>query len=69
MDLKLQKNYLIRGIIHCETGMHIGGVAESLKIGGTDSPVIMNRMTNRPYIPGSSIKRQNAVIARIEARG
>jgi len=56
MDLKFQKNYLISGIIHCETGMHIGDVTESLKIGGTDSYVIMNRMTNRPYIPGSSIK-------------
>ncbi|MDD1730335.1 MAG: type III-A CRISPR-associated RAMP protein Csm3 [Methanospirillum sp.] len=54
--MKLQKNYLIRGKIVCETGMHIGGVSESLKIGGTDSPVIMNRMTNMPYIPGSSIK-------------
>jgi len=54
--MKLQKNYLINGILRCETGMHIGGVAESLKIGGTDSPVIMNRMTNLPYIPGSSIK-------------
>lgn len=54
--MQLVKNYIIRGKIVCETGMHIGGVSESLKIGGTDSPVIMNRMTNRPYIPGSSIK-------------
>lgn len=56
MDYKLIKNYLITGKIRCETGIHIGDVAESLKIGGTDSPVIMNRMTNLPYIPGSSIK-------------
>lgn len=56
MDLKLQKNYLIRGKIVCDTGIHIGGISESLKIGGTDSPVIMNRMTKLPYIPGSSIK-------------
>ncbi|WP_373839843.1 type III-A CRISPR-associated RAMP protein Csm3 [Methanospirillum sp.] len=54
--MQLIKNYLIKGTIVCETGMHIGGVSESLKIGGTDSPVIMNRMTNMPYIPGSSIK-------------
>jgi len=54
--MKLLKNYLITGTLRCTTGMHIGGVAESLKIGGTDSPVIMNKMTNLPYIPGSSIK-------------
>ncbi|PWR70464.1 type III-A CRISPR-associated RAMP protein Csm3 [Methanospirillum stamsii] len=54
--MELIKNYLIRGKIVCETGLHIGGLSEALKIGGTDSPVIMNRMTNKPYIPGSSIK-------------
>lgn len=54
--MQLIRNYLIRGEITCHTGIHIGGVSESLKIGGTDSPVIMNRMTGLPYIPGSSIK-------------
>ncbi len=54
--MQLIRNYLIRGEIACHTGIHIGGVSESLKIGGTDSPVIMNRMTGYPYIPGSSIK-------------
>ncbi|MDI9633606.1 MAG: type III-A CRISPR-associated RAMP protein Csm3 [Methanolinea sp.] len=55
-DLTLIRNYLVSGTIRLETGLHIGGVAESLKIGGTDSPVIMNRITGYPYIPGSSIK-------------
>ncbi|HWQ66890.1 MAG TPA: type III-A CRISPR-associated RAMP protein Csm3 [Methanospirillum sp.] len=54
--MQLIRNYLIRGEITCHTGIHIGGVSESLKIGGTDSPVIMNRMSGLPYIPGSSIK-------------
>ena len=54
--MQLIRNYLIRGEIACHTGIHVGGVSESLKIGGTDSPVIMNRMTGLPYIPGSSIK-------------
>lgn len=38
------------------TGMHIGGSKESIKIGGVDSPVIRNPITNLPYIPGSSLK-------------
>lgn len=54
--LEFANNYLVRGRIVCITGIHVGGVAESMKIGGTDSPVIMNRMTNLPFIPGSSIK-------------
>jgi CRISPR-associated protein Csm3 len=36
--------------------MHIGGVKESMEIGGTDNPVILDPRTNRPIIPGSSIK-------------
>lgn len=38
------------------TGMHIGGSKDELKIGGVDSPVIKNPVTNIPYIPGSSLK-------------
>ncbi len=38
------------------TGMHIGGSKDELKIGGVDSPVIKNPITNVPYIPGSSLK-------------
>lgn len=33
-----------------------GGVAESLEIGGTDNPVIMDKINNIPIIPGSSLK-------------
>lgn len=38
------------------SGMHIGGPKESVKIGGIDSPVIRNPITNIPFIPGSSLK-------------
>lgn len=38
------------------TGMHIGGSKDELKIGGVDSPVIKNPITNIPYIPGSTLK-------------
>lgn len=42
--------------INLLSGMHIGGPKESIKIGGIDSPVIRNPITNIPYIPGSSLK-------------
>lgn len=42
--------------IRCESGLHIGGSQEGLTIGGADSPVVKNPATDRPYIPGSSLK-------------
>lgn len=54
--MELHANYLIRGKLECVTGIHVGGVSETIKIGGTDSPVIIDTLTNLPYIPGSSIK-------------
>lgn len=38
------------------TGLHIGGSSDTFDIGGADSTVIKNPLTNEPYIPGSSIK-------------
>lgn len=38
------------------TGLHIGGTAGGIAIGGVDNPVIRDPLTNRPYIPGSSLK-------------
>lgn len=46
----------IEGIIEVVTGLHIGGSATIIEIGGRDNPVIKNPITNEPYIPGSSIK-------------
>ncbi len=42
--------------LHLLSGLHIGAGNESFKIGGIDSPVIKNPITNEPYIPGSSLK-------------
>lgn len=42
--------------IHLLTGLHIGGAAGALEIGGVDKPVIRNSITGQPYIPGSSLK-------------
>lgn len=40
----------------CESGLHIGGSQDELKIGGADNPVIKNPANGKPYIPGSSLK-------------
>lgn len=49
-------NVIIRGKIHCITGLHIGGSKDKMEIGGVDSPVLRNPQNNMPYIPGSSLK-------------
>lgn len=54
--MKLSKHLIIRGIIKCETGLHIGGEREELEVGGVDLPVIKHSITKEPYIPGSSLK-------------
>ncbi|PIQ10833.1 MAG: type III-A CRISPR-associated RAMP protein Csm3, partial [Ignavibacteriales bacterium CG18_big_fil_WC_8_21_14_2_50_31_20] len=43
-------------IITLESGLHIGGPTDAVKIGGIDNPVIRNPITQMPYIPGSSLK-------------
>lgn len=47
---------VIKGEIECITGLHIGGSAETIEIGGMDYPIIKNPLDGYPYIPGSSIK-------------
>ncbi|HID71425.1 MAG TPA: type III-A CRISPR-associated RAMP protein Csm3 [Thermoplasmata archaeon] len=54
--MRFLKNIKIEGKIMCETGLHIGSVVESLKIGGTDAPVVMDKLKRVPIIPGSSLK-------------
>ncbi|MCX8178348.1 MAG: type III-A CRISPR-associated RAMP protein Csm3 [Candidatus Aenigmarchaeota archaeon] len=46
----------VNGRIKVVTGLHIGGIKESFKIGGVDNPVIKINGDKEPYIPGSSIK-------------
>ena len=46
---------IIRGTIHLESGLHIGGGTEAIEIGGIDNPVIKDPRTGEPYIPGSSL--------------
>ncbi|MBI3462702.1 MAG: type III-A CRISPR-associated RAMP protein Csm3 [Planctomycetes bacterium] len=46
----------ITGVIHCLSGLRVGGSDELLQIGGTDLTCIKHAVTLKPYIPGSSIK-------------
>ena len=46
----------ITGQIEVVTGMHIGGSDAFAAIGAVDSPVVRDARTNRPMIPGSSLK-------------
>ncbi len=55
-EYKLKKKVIIKGKINLLTGLHIGGTNSSMDIGGIDSSVVRNPITNKPYIPGSSLK-------------
>jgi CRISPR-associated protein Csm3 len=46
----------ITGVIHCLSGLRVGGSDELLQIGGTDLTCIKHPVTLKPYVPGSSIK-------------
>lgn len=52
----LKDIYKLEFEIELLTGLHIGGSLDTFDIGGADSMVIKNPLTNEPYIPGSSIK-------------
>lgn len=55
-DIKLYGRVFIETSIHAITGLHIGGSGADLEIGGLDKEVVRNPLTNRPYIPGSSLR-------------
>lgn len=54
--MKINKRVKITYRLKVKTGLHIGGSKGVYGIGGLDSPVIKNPVTNEPIIPGSSIK-------------
>lgn len=56
MKLKFLGKIKITGDMIVVTGMHIGASKETVKIGGIDSPVVRDPLTDLPYIPGSSLK-------------
>jgi CRISPR-associated protein Csm3 len=52
----LDKYEEITGVVHCLSGVRIGGNSNVIEIGTIDNPIIRNPITNHPYLPGSSIK-------------
>jgi CRISPR-associated protein Csm3 len=56
MLYQLHGKVILKGCISCVTGLHIGGSSTGVEIGGLDNPVIKDPLSDRPYIPGSSLK-------------
>lgn len=50
------KKSIIKITVTTKTGMHIGSGNDKLQIGGVDSAVIKDPISQLPYIPGSSLK-------------
>jgi CRISPR-associated protein Csm3 len=54
--LRLLGKLVIEGEIKAMTGLRIGGSSVRMQIGGLENVVVRDPATQRPYIPGSSIK-------------
>lgn len=54
--MKKTDHILLTGTIELVSGMRVGGSDDVLQIGGTDLTCIKDPATNKPYVPGSSIK-------------
>lgn len=54
--IQLKGRVFITFDIQTITGLHIGGTEAGIEIGGVDKTVVRDSLTNRPYIPGSSLK-------------
>ncbi len=46
----------LTGKVEILSGLHIGGGDDTMKIGGIDNGVVKDVNTDKPYIPGSSLK-------------
>lgn len=55
-QIRLEGRVFITFDVEAVTGLHIGGSDTGIEIGGVDKTVIRDPITNRPYIPGSSLK-------------
>lgn len=54
--VQLRGRFFLTMNIRAVTGLHIGGSDTALDIGGIDNIVIRDPLTDRPYIPGSSLR-------------
>lgn len=51
------KKYLVfNGTMTTESDLHVGASPDGDKIGGCDNPILRNKLTGEPFIPGSSLK-------------
>jgi CRISPR-associated protein Csm3 len=55
-SIKLKGKVFIEGRIRALTGLHIGAGRGAIEIGGQENAVVRDPLTDRPYIPGSSLK-------------
>jgi CRISPR-associated protein Csm3 len=55
-NITLRGKAIITAEVEAATGLHIGGAAAGLDIGGIDNPIIRHPVTREPYIPGSSLR-------------
>ena len=55
-NIQIKGRVFITFNIKAVTGLHIGGSDAGIEIGGVDKTVVRDPLTNRPYIPGSSLK-------------
>ena len=68
-QIRLYGKVFVTGDIRALSGLHIGGGDTELSIGGIDNPVIRSARTNRPYIPGSSLKgKMRSLLEKVDSR-
>ena len=66
----MEKKIIINGKIQLQTGLHIGGDSSYSAIGMVDSPVIKDKTTKLPIIPGSSLKgKMRSLLSRAKNGG
>ena len=55
-NIQIKGRVFITFNVKAVTGLHIGGSDAGIEIGGVDKTVVRDPLTNRPFIPGSSLK-------------
>ncbi len=55
-NIEFKSKIFVSGVLKTVTGLHIGGSSTEMSIGGADSIVVRDPITNFPYIPGSSLR-------------
>lgn len=66
MTFQLRGRVILQMDVHVVTGLHVGGAGGKVAIGGVDSPVIRDPITDEPYLPGSSVRgKMRSLVERI----